>query len=170
MVSTYAFLIRPTTDADWREVRDLRLEMIRDTPTAFAVSLEEALSYDEAEWRMRGRRGASAHGIAVAAIAESGRWVGTMAGFVPDQNTGPLLVGVYVAPDFRGSKLGLTDALLAAVEDWARTEGDQLTLHVHEENSRARKAYERRGFVATGHTVPYNLDSSKNELELVKKL
>ena len=170
MVSTYAFLIRPTTDADWREVRDLRLEMIRDTPTAFAESLEEALSYDEAEWRMRGRRGASAHGIAIAAIAESGRWVGTMAGFVPDHDTGPLLVGVYVAPDFRGSKLGLTDALLAAVEEWARTEGDQLTLHVHEENSRARKTYERRGFVATGHTVPYNLDSSKNELEMVKKL
>ena len=169
-MSTYAFSIRPTTDADWREVRSLRLEMIRDTPTAFAESLEEALSYDEAEWRMRGRRGASAQGIAVAAIAESGRWVGTMAGFVPDHDTGPPLVGVYVAPDFRGSKSGLTDALLAVVEDWARTEGDQLTLHVHEENSRARKAYERRGFVATGHTVPYNLDSSKNELELVKQI
>jgi GNAT superfamily N-acetyltransferase len=144
--------------------------MIRDTPTAFAESLEEALSHNKTQWRMRGLRGASAHGIAIAAIAESGRWVGTMAGFVPDQDTGPRLVGVNVAPDFRGSKSGLTDALLAAVEDWARTEGHQLTLHVHEENSRARKAYERRGFVATGHTVPYNLDSSKNELEMVKKL
>ena len=169
-MSTYAFSIRPTTDADWREVRDLRLEMIRDTPTAFAESLEEALSHDEAKWRMRGRRGASAHSIAIAAITESGRWVGTMAGLVVDQDTGPLLVGVCVAPDFRGSKSGLTDALLAAVEDWARTAGDQLTLHLHEENSRARKAYERRGFVATGRTIPYNLDSSKNELEMVKKL
>ena len=76
--------------------------MIRDTPTAYAETLEEALSHDEAEWRMRGLRGPSDHGIAIAAITKSGRWVGTMAGFVPGPETGPLLVGVYVTPDFRG--------------------------------------------------------------------
>jgi ribosomal protein S18 acetylase RimI-like enzyme len=70
----------------------------------------------------------------------------------------------------RGRESGLLDALLFAVENWARTEGDQLTLHVHEDDARARKAYERRGFVTTGHTVPYILDTSKNELEMVKKL
>lgn len=144
--------------------------MIRDTPTGYAETLEEALSHDEAEWRMRGQRGARGHGIAIAAVTESGRWVGTMAGFVPDPGTGPLLVGVYVAPDFRGSEAGLTDALLAAVENWARTESDRLTLHVHEDNARARKAYEKRGFTATGQTVPYNLDSRRMELEMVKQL
>jgi hypothetical protein len=41
---------------------------------------------------------------------------------------------------------------------------------VHEDNARARRAYERRGFVLTGHTVPYNLDPSRNELEMVKGL
>ena len=169
-MSTDEFLIRSISDSDWREIRDLRLEMIRDTPSGYAETLEEALSHDEAEWRMRGRRGASDQGIAIAAITESGRWVGTMAGFVPDPNTGPLLVGVFVAPDFRGSKAGLTDALLVAVEKWARTESDRLTLHVHEDNARARKAYENRGFTATGQTVPYNLDSSRNELVMVKKL
>ena len=144
--------------------------MIRDTPTGYAETLEEALSRDETEWRMRGRRGASEQGIAIAAITGTGRWVGPMAGFVPDPNTGPLLVGVYVAPDFRGSEVGLTDALLTAVEDWARTESDRLTLHVHEDNARARRAYENRGFAATGHSVPYNLDTSTSELEMVKKL
>ncbi len=58
----------------------------------------------------------------------------------PDHDTGPLLVGVNVAPDFPASESGLTDALLAAIDDWARTERDQSTLHVHEENSRAGKA------------------------------
>ncbi|TFC58558.1 GNAT family N-acetyltransferase [Cryobacterium sp. TMT2-15-1] len=169
-MGAYEFSIRSTDDSDWREIRDVRLEMIRDTPTGYAESLEEALRHEEAEWRMRGHRGASDQGIAIAAITESGRWVGTMAGFVPDPETGPLLVGVYVAPDYRGSKVGLTDALLTAVEDWARTESHQLTLHVHEDNVRARKAYENRGFAATGHSVPYNLDPSRNELEMVKKL
>ncbi|TFD22257.1 GNAT family N-acetyltransferase [Cryobacterium sp. TMS1-13-1] len=144
--------------------------MIRDTPTACTETLDTALGHDEAEWRMRGARGASGNGIAIAAIAESGRWIGTMAGFVPDPDTGPILVGVYVSPDFRGSTVGLTDALLMSVESWARMESTQLTLHVHEDNIRARTAYERRGFVATGHTVEYNLDPSKKELEMVKTL
>ena len=164
------FLIRSTVDDDWREIRELRLEMIRDTPTAYTETLETALGHDEAEWRMRGARGASGNGIAIAAIAESGRWIGTMAGFVPDPDTGPILVGVYVSPDFRGNTVGLTDALLMSVESWARTESTQLTLHVHEDNIRARTAYERRGFVVTGHTVEYNLDPTKKELEMVKTL
>jgi GNAT superfamily N-acetyltransferase len=169
-VRSRAFSIRPPADTDWREIRDLRVEMIRETPTAYAETLQEALSHNEVEWRMRGQRGSSDQGIALVAIADSGRWVGSIGGFVPHPDTGPLLVGVYVAPDFRGREAGLLDALLLAVEDWARTEGDQLTLHVHEDNARARKAYERRGFVATGRTVPYNLDTRKNELEMVKKV
>ena len=73
-------------------------------------------------------------------------------------------------PDFRGSHIGLTDALLGAIEDWARAESNQLTLHVHEDNARARTAYKRRGFELTGHTVAYNLDPTKSELEMVKQL
>jgi GNAT superfamily N-acetyltransferase len=169
-MGTAEFLIRPTAHDDWRQIRELRLEMIRDTPTAYTETLETALSHDEAEWRMRGQRGASGNGIAIAAIAESGSWIGTMAGFVPDPGIGAILVGVYVSPDYRGAKTGLTDALLATVEKWARTQSDQLTLHVHEDNIRARKAYERRGFMATGHAVAYSLDPRKKELEMTKKL
>lgn len=169
-MSKNTFSLRRTVAADWSEIRDLRLEMIRDTPTAFAESLAEALSQDEAEWRMRGERGTAEHGIALAAISSDGRWMGTMGAFVPDAVTGPLLVGVYVAPEFRGREVGLTDALLTEIEGWARTESSKLTLHVHEENARARAYYEGRGFIATGQTFPYNLDPSKNELEMVKLL
>ncbi|WP_417365756.1 GNAT family N-acetyltransferase [Glutamicibacter arilaitensis] len=164
------FTIRPTTDADWRAIRDLRLEMIRDTPTAYAESFQDALGHDQAEWVMRGERGTAEHGIALAAITEDGRWVGTMGAFVPNPEAGPLLVGVYVAPAYRGSQAGLTDSLLSRIEDWARTEGHQLTLHVHEDNARARKYYERQGFKLTGQVVAYNLDPTKNELEMVKQL
>ena len=169
-MSTHEVSIRPTTEADWQQVRDLRIEMIRDMAIGYGETLDAALNHDEAEWRRRGRRGTSEHATWIAAITASGRWVGMMGGFVPDPAHGPLLVGVYVAPDFRGSERGVTDALLATVEDWARTEGDRLTLHVHEDNARARRAYERRGYVLTGHTVPYSLDPSKDELEMVKEL
>lgn len=164
------FTIRPTTGADWRAIRDLRIEMIRDTPTAYAESLQDALGHDQAEWVMRGERGTAEHGIALAALTEGERWVGTMGAFVPNPEAGPLLVGVYVALEYRGSQAGLTDSLLSRIEDWARTEGPQLTLHVHEDNTRARKYYERQGFKLTGQTVAYNLDPTKNELEMVKQL
>lgn len=169
MTST-TFSIRRTTSDDWNEIRDVRFEMIRDTPTAYVETLEDAMGHHEAEWRMRGERGTAEQGIAIAAISDAGRWVGTMAGYVPAAGTGPLLGGVYVAPDFRGRQVGLTDQLLRTIEDWARSRSSRLTLHVHEDNARARAYYERQGFTATGHTVPYNLNPTRNELEMVKAL
>lgn len=59
---------------------------------------------------------------------------------------------------------------VGTIEAWASTEGGKLALHVREENTRARKYYERNGFAATGHSVPYSLYATKNELEMVKHL
>lgn len=164
------FSVRRTDAADWREVRDLRLEMLDDTPIGFAERLESARITSEEEWRVRAVRGQNPRGIALAAITAEGRWVGTMGGYIPDARTGPLLVGVYVSPDFRGREAGVTDALLSAVEEWASAYGSTLTLGVHEDNARARIAYERRGFTLTGHSVPYVLDKSRRELEMIKQL
>jgi hypothetical protein len=50
-------VIRTTREDDWQAVRALRLEMLRDTPLAYADTLERSLGYDEAEWRRRARRG-----------------------------------------------------------------------------------------------------------------
>ena len=166
-MTAHELTIRRTTADDWREVRALRLEMIRDTPKAYVETLETAQSHDEAEWRMRGARGSAEHGIAIAAIDASGRWVATMGGFVPDVSTGPLLVGVYVTPSHRGTSVAAD--LLATIETWARGQGDFLLLHVHEQNPRAIGFYERSGYERTGVTVPYVLDSSQLELEMVKR-
>ena len=93
-----------------------------------------------------------------------------MNGYVPDATTGPLLVGVYVAPGHRGRDAGVADALLDAVERWAAGHGTTLRLHVHEDNPRALAFYERRGFVRTGHTEPYGLDPTRSEIEMVEQL
>ena len=161
--------IRPTTADDWENVRDLRIEMIRDTPLAFGETLDAALANSEATWRMRGARGTDGRGIFVVAIDETDdRWVGTMGGFVEDGHA--LLVGVYVSPSHRGRRNGVAEALLEHVEDWARAIGTTLRLHVHEANPRARAFYERLGFVATGQLFPYVLDTSARELEMIKRL
>ncbi len=158
--------VRPTTEDDWEQVRELRLEMVQDTPMGFAETYETALTHDEAAWRLRGARGTAATSISLAAIVDE-RWVGTMGGFL--ENGKPLLVGVYVTPDFRGDA-GVADALLAGIEHWAGQYGDTLTLHVHADNARARRYYEKKGYALTGVSMPYILNAAETELEMAKSL
>ena len=159
------------TEADWERVKSLRLEMLRDTPLAYLESVETAEAQTDDEWRMRARRGSSPDDVQFVAVDEHGTWVGTMSGFIDRVHAGgPLLVGVYVAPAVRGRDAGVADALLDAVEDWARGRAATLTLHVHEDNGRAIAYYRRRGYEFTGHTVPYNLDPSRNEREMRRLL
>ncbi|RII42418.1 GNAT family N-acetyltransferase [Galactobacter valiniphilus] len=162
--------VRPTTEDDWELVRELRMRALADTPKAYLETLEEAYHHDEAEWRMRAARGVNDHGTSLIAEDEHGRWLGGMGGFVPDEAVGPLLVGVFVDPSARGRGAGVADALLDGIEAWARTRGDALTLHVHEENPRAIAFYERRGFVADGVRIPYPLAEGEWELQMVKRL
>ncbi|MET0715389.1 MAG: GNAT family N-acetyltransferase [Mycetocola sp.] len=163
---TAVTIISPT-ESDWERVRDLRLEMLRDTPIAFMETIEAAEANSEEVWRMRANRGTTPGSVQYVAVDASGRWVGTMSGFLDKLEVGgPLLVGVFVAPTARGRDAGVADALLDAVEEWARAQGDTLTLHVHEDNDRAIAFYRRRGYDLTGRTIPYNLDPSRNELEM----
>jgi GNAT superfamily N-acetyltransferase len=162
-------VIRTTTEDDWQAVRVLRLEMLRDTPLAYAETLEHALLVDEAEWRRRAARGTTAGQTSIVAI-DGERWVGHMGGYVPDAATGPLLVGVYVAPDRRGDAAGVSRLLLDAVERWALGHGDTLRLEVHEDNPRARRFYEKLGFTLTGRSREYELEPGGLELEMIKPL
>ncbi len=162
--------VHRTVEADWERVRDIRLEMLADTPLAYLETLETALEHDEAEWRSRAARGSAPHNTRFVAVDESGQWVGAMGGMVSREGE-PTLIGVYVAPHARGDAAGVADALLSAVEDWARAEGgEHLLLFVHEDNARARAAYERRGFSYTGTTEPYSLDPSALELGMSRPL
>lgn len=173
MASSDDILIRRTTGADWEAYRALRLEMLADTPLAFGETLENAGRWGESEWRMRSARGEGTDQILVAAIdRSSGAWVGTMGGFVasgPDV-TGPLLVGVYVTPAYRGRAFGVAAALLAEIEAWAGAVGTELFLHVHEDNPRAIAFYQRSGYRLTGRVEQYILNPSQRELEMVKAL
>ncbi|WP_424463575.1 N-acetyltransferase family protein [Pseudoclavibacter helvolus] len=169
-MTTADFTIRATTPDDWRKVRALRLEMLQDTPLAYTETLQEAFGHSEAEWRRRGARGDAADGISLVAVLSDGNWVGTMGCVSFRDEPWPMLVSVYVAEEYRGRGVGVTDALLAEVEAWAGSRASGLMLHVHEDNARARSAYERRGFVATGSTIPYPLNRRQREIEMVKCL
>jgi GNAT superfamily N-acetyltransferase len=157
---------------DWKRFRDIRLRMMEELPLAYGERLEDAHALTDAQWMKRVRGYTVGDHIRVAAVDEpGGEWVGTMGGFLSaEDGDRPVLVSVYVAPAFRGSDSGITDALLLAIEDWARGYGDTLLLHVHEDNLRARAAYAKRGFVEDGFTAPYKLNPSRVNYRMAKSL
>lgn len=156
---------------DWRRYRELRLQMLLDTPQAYLETHQEALEYPDTEWKFRTGRSASEGNIGVAALDDDGIWVGAMNGFLPEPGTAKL-VGVWLHPDHRGPEGGAAAMMLEEVVRWAREEtaAERLVLLVHEDNRRAIAFYRRHGFTTTGHTVPYPLEKSSRELEMALAL
>jgi RimJ/RimL family protein N-acetyltransferase len=163
--------IRP---GDGERYRAIRLQMLQDTPMAYLETYADALAVPASAWEVKAARRSEPGSTGYAAVdTATGEWVGTMGGFVSDEEPDlAWLVGVWVHPDHRGPKHGLADGLLAAVVAWARNETAvaRLRLEVHEANARAIGYYERSGFVRTGVTVPYPLDPAARELEMEREL
>jgi ribosomal protein S18 acetylase RimI-like enzyme len=162
---TGSYRIRPITEDDWELLRDLRVEMLRDTPKAFLERLDTALRRTDREWRRRTARDAADRGSRRFVVEADGRLVGVM-GVYRDAAGRATVFGVYVTPAWRSR--GVAEELLAVVEAEAvETFGaDALYLLVHEDNPRARAFYRRQGFVETGRTLPYELDPSEREIEM----
>ncbi len=160
-------VVRRVVADDWPALRALRLEALADMPVAFCERLADAQRAPDASWRARAGRGAEG-GDSVQVLAWAGaRPVATCVGFLDEGDA--VLAAVYVTPSQRGT--GLLDALVEQVAAWAARQGaPRLRLLVHESNDRARRAYERLGFVATGHREPYPLDPATQELELARPL
>lgn len=168
------YQVRRFRTEQWRELREIRLEALKDTPIGFAEWYQDALALPDEVWQERTKRSAEAPDSALlAAFDARGRIVGTAGAFTKAESSvtdGKELVvyGVYVSPDHRGAKLGVASLLFDAVIRWAREAGgaDVVTLTVHERNDRAHAFYRRYGFADTGATEPYSLDNTASLIEM----
>lgn len=158
--------IRPD---QWVEFRDIRLQMLADTPIAFGETLEHARGVNEAGWLARLARATQPDRTAVAAVDDSGRWVGTMSAYLSEPGVATV-AAVWVAPEHRGAEAGVTDSLMTAISDWARdvAHATALRLAVHEDNPRAIAYFERTGFQPTGQTQTYELEPG-GDLQIMQR-
>jgi ribosomal protein S18 acetylase RimI-like enzyme len=156
--------VRRVRADEWKQLREIRLEALKDTPIGFSERWEKARAKPDEVWIERAERGAGSAGTAIfVAVGEDDQFIGTAGVFTksddPD-NKLMVIYGVYVTPAYRGSRRGVASLLFDSAIRWARevAGGSVITLGVHEHNDRARAFYQRYGFVDTGGREPYDLD------------
>jgi GNAT superfamily N-acetyltransferase len=144
--------IRRVHEADWEELRAVRLEALADEPDAYGSTFAETSALTEGQWRQMAEHwnyyvafdGAQPIGLA------SG-------GLHPPTPEARWLFGMFVTPRHRGT--GVARELVSRVANWARGEGvSTLGLHVTSTLTRSRAFYEKCGFVATGDAEPMHRD------------
>ncbi|WP_238324967.1 GNAT family N-acetyltransferase [Paenarthrobacter nicotinovorans] len=169
--------IRRLHSSDWQLLREVRLEMLADTPMAYIESLESARRQTDTQWRERAAAMSGDNSLTLVADAghEGSNFCALMRVVLkhpqsPEKPLQAMLISVYVAPRLRG--LGLADELL---NEACKAAGEELgaqtiELGVHEDNARALAFYRRHGFEATGASRVYPQDTSKRELTMERRL
>jgi ribosomal protein S18 acetylase RimI-like enzyme len=157
--------LRRVVPDDWPALQALRLEALQEAPIAFCERYADAVRETDEGWQARTARGAEGGDSFQLLAWLRGLPVATSVGYVDGDDA--VLAAVYVTPACRGD--GLLDAMVDQVAAWARQRScARLRLLVHETNAPAQRAYERLGFVVTGHREPYPLDPTTEEVELAR--
>ncbi|MGW1894006.1 GNAT family N-acetyltransferase [Streptomyces sp. NPDC002004] len=158
------YCIRRVAGTEWRELRTIRLESLRDSPTAFSSSHADTAARPDKFWQQQAAiEATSVECAAFIACDEAGTWIG-LAGvgpipYVPDHVQ---IHSVDISPRRRGPSGPAADLMHTAI-GYAQVHASArwLTLGVHESNERALAFYRRLGFEDTGKTIPYVLNSSQ---------
>ncbi|RUR20358.1 GNAT family N-acetyltransferase [Legionella sp. km535] len=141
--------IRATEESDWLILKETRLAALRDTPTAFGVSYQTAITDSDEQWKER----ASAKTHPKFWLAFKGDQTIGMIGAGVDQSDRYNLIAMWVEPKSRG--LGVAEYLVNTVKfDSIKKGFKQIFLDVSLKNLRAYRFYEKHGFVFNGEEKP----------------
>ncbi|GAA1135854.1 GNAT family N-acetyltransferase [Kribbella jejuensis] len=155
--------IRPIGPDDWKAWRELRLAALQEAAFAFGSQYADWADAPEERWRQR----LSEPGAYQVIASIDGTPAG-MAGGFPHDNEAEL-VSMWVAPEGRGKGVG--NALMQAIENWARTIGvTALKLSVVPGNDPAHNLYLRHGYVDTDELGDLMPDGVRRELVMRKPL
>ncbi|MGW3042037.1 GNAT family N-acetyltransferase [Kitasatospora sp. NPDC001159] len=164
-----SYVIRRMTSTEHRELRDIKLEALLDSPTAFSSSYDDTVALAEDVWQQRAAVEATSEECATfVAVDGAGVWVG-IAGVepIPDVPDHVHVHSVYVSPKYRGPAGPAAELMRACIRHaQEHTSVGRLTLGVHESNRRALAFYRRLGFADTGKIIPYHLNPVEQVLIL----
>lgn len=170
------FVVRRIRADEGPRLRAIRLAALADSPGDATTTLARAEARADDHWIEAATANASG-GLQATFFAELADEDGTVVDAEPVGLIGAYanesgivnLVGLWSAPGHRD--VGVAPALLAAVDDWARTIGaDRLRMWVVERNEYAKAFYLNEGFEPTGATIPYELDPRLAQVAMVRPL
>lgn len=155
-------------ESDWELWRELRLEALADSPTAFGETLAMAQAKSDEEWRSWWNSRPLAGPRYIASVDGSPAGMCSIC-FPENHDKQPLLINMWTSPNARGRGVGR--AMLDACVAYCRQEGHpRFLLSVVDDNISASRVYERYGFAFTGHSEPLNSDPSKLVLTMALNL
>lgn len=158
--------IRPE---DGQQLRSIRLQALRDSPSAFGSSVSRELAFDQGVWSTRAVEAATGH-LAATFVAQdqpTTQWLALVTVLGPTHKavSAPShaeLVSMWVAPFAR--RKGLASCLLALAVDYAASlHVRQLRLSVARDNPSALALYEGYGFSRSSVTTA---DPPQDEIRL----
>ena len=140
----------------WREAKRLRLEALREEPSAFASSLDEEGAFSDELWRARLESARNRAGNLTYFAELEGELVGMAGASWPDRakiRHVANVYGVYLRPALRGR--GIAAALMRALLDElaAGTQIEKVGLTVNQDSPAAIRLYERLGFEVVGRAA-----------------
>ena len=152
-------VIRRVRPDDWERLRDVRLRALTSDREAFIETVENARMFTEARWRER----ATPTERNVTFVHErNGTFDAMVSAFVGDDADTAYLVGMWVAPELRGT--GVARELVGCVIDWSRGHGRaRVVLSVKGGNTPAARLYEKCGFVELGEPPPLPYEPPRGE-------
>jgi ribosomal protein S18 acetylase RimI-like enzyme len=147
----------------------VRLEALKESPSAFGSTYAREAAFTEEEWLARLERWNGEMGVGFLAM-DSRVECGIAGGLLNlEDETRAQLVSMWTAPTHR--RHGVGQLLVDAVVDWARSRKIKtLTLMVVSTNGPAIRFYEQLGFARTGRTDPYPNDPSIVEYEMSRAI
>lgn len=149
----------------WRILRDVRLRALEEAPYAFGTTLAEGQIRTDRDWQDMARDHATLLDRAYFMACVRDNPCG-MAGCYRRASDIVVLTAMWVAPEFRGQKIG--EQIVCAVIEWAR-EGGATTLEAWvSENNPARFFYQKIGFEDTDLIEPIR-SNSKIQMVLMRR-
>ena len=134
--------IKRVGPADWESFRTVRLASLSESPAAFGSRYADWVDAPAERWQSRLTQ------VPLTLLAcDPSEVVGVVSG-QPVGEHWVELISMWVSPAVRGS--GVARQLIDAVTRWAAEQNRRTYLMVRIDNDRARRAYERAGFVETG--------------------
>lgn len=128
--------------ADWERFRAVRLASLSDAPAAFGSRHADWVDAPAEQWQARLTQ------VPLTLLAHEDTTVLGVVSGQPVEEAWVELISMWVDPAARGT--GVAGRLIAAVVDWAAAQGRRTYLMVRSDNHRARRSYERAGFVDAG--------------------